>query len=352
MRISLHLPRKLLSIGLKICVSLLFLAYLVEQVEWVEVWRHLKGAHVPYMWLYVLLGFVMIVPNAVKWRVLAEARGIRAPVRYLVSLYLIGAFFNNFLPTSVGGDVVRGYALGKAYGRFTDAMASVFVERFVGYTVLVVFGLMAIALDQKLRVDIRLVAPITIAVVVYVGILWMILNESWLRLARKWLPVKTIQKCLAKISEFHQVITLYRHEPTALLKAGGYSMLFYFLSVVTVYVGCLTFHAAVSFVGLLAAVPVLLILFMVPFSLGGIGLQEWAYFYVLTTVGVPAPASISLALLFRLRSIAFGLIGGAIYPFVTFGEPILAKSLEGDEEPHRTVHNDPVVVVDSSSMCK
>ena len=338
MRITLHLPRKLLGVGLKICVSLLFLAYLVDQVEWDEVWRHLKGAHVPYMWLYVLLGFVVIVPNAVKWRVLAEARGIHAPVRYLVSLYLIGAFFNNFLPTSVGGDVVRGYALGKAYRKFTDAMASVFVERFVGYTVLVLFGLLAIALDQKLRADIRLVAPITIAAVAYVGMLWMILNESWLRLAQKWLPGKTIQKCLAKINAFHQVITLYRHEPKALLKAGGYSILFYFLSVVTVYVGCLTFHAAVSFVGLLAAVPVLLILFMVPFSLGGIGLQEWAYFYVLTIVGVPAPVSISLALLFRLRSIAFGLIGGAIYPFVTLGEPILAKSLESDGEPHRTVH--------------
>lgn len=347
MRITLHLPRKLLGVGLKICVSLLFLAYLVDQVEWDEVWRHLKGAHVPYMWLYVLLGFVVIVPNAVKWCVLAEARGIHAPVRYLVSLYLIGAFFNNFLPTSVGGDVVRGYALGKAYGKFTDAMASVFVERFVGYTVLVLFGLLAIALDQKLRADIRLVAPITIAAVAYVGMLWMILNESWLRLAQKWLPGKTIQKCLAKINSFHQVITLYRHEPKALLKAGGYSILFYFFSVVTVYVGCLTFHAAVSFVGLLAAVPVLLILFMVPFSLGGIGLQEWAYFYVLTIVGVPAPVSISLALLFRLRSIAFGLIGGAIYPFVTLGEPILAKSLESDGEPHRTVHNDPVVVVDN-----
>jgi len=69
----------------------------------------------------------------------------------------------------------------------------------------------------------------------------------------------------------------------------------------------------------MTAVPVLLILFMIPFSLGGIGLQAWAYYFVLEAIGVPASIGLSLGLLFRARSLAFGLMGGAVYPFITRG---------------------------------
>jgi uncharacterized protein (TIRG00374 family) len=337
--------RRLLGIGLKICVSLLFLAYLFDQVEWDEVWRHLRGAHVPYLLLYVFLGFVVIVINSIKWRVLSGARGIRPPLSYMVSLYLVGYFFSNFLPTSMGGDLVRGYVLGKAYGKPADAMASVFVERFTGYTALVLFGMLAIAFDQKLRTDMRLVAPIAVAALAYVGILWMILSASWLRLAQKWFPVKIIQKFLAKIGTFQQAIYLYKHEPKALLVAGGWSILFYFLSVVMVSVGCLTFYTTVSFTSLLTAVPVLLILFMVPFSLGGIGLQEWAYYFVLATVGVPAPVSLSLGLLFRTRSVVFGLVGGAIYPFATRAAPVILEEPSiREEKPSLAARQNPAIV--------
>ena len=64
------------------------------------------------------------------------------------------------------------------------------------------------------------------------------------------------------------------------------------------------------------AVPLMLLLFMIPISIGGIGLQEWAYFFVLSMVGVPAAVGLSLGLIFRARTIGFGLLGGIIYPFI------------------------------------
>lgn len=309
--------RKVLSIGLKIGVSALFFAYLFQEVEWVEVWQSLKRADIRYLSLYLVLGFAVVVINSLKWLVLAGTRGIRPKLPYMMSLYFVGYFFNNFLPTSVGGDFVRGYTLGKAYGKPVDGMASVFVERFTGYTALVVFGLLALACDRKLRSDIRLVVPIGLAILAYFGGLWMILSASWLRLAQRWLPAKVLQKCLAKIAAFQQATCLYRHEPRALVAALGCSTLFYLVSVTMVYVGCLTFNTTVSFVSLLSAVPVLLVLFMIPISFGGVGVQEWAYYFVLAALGVPGPVAVSLGLLFRARTLLFGLLGGALYPFVT-----------------------------------
>lgn len=309
--------RRLLSFGLKVSVSLFFLVYLFNAVSWEQVWSHLKDADLFYLVLYIVLGFAGIVVSSMKWLVLTRAHKMSPGLSYLVSLYMIGYFFNNFLPTSIGGDVVRGHALGKAYSKKAEAMASVFVERFTGYTALILFALLALAFDNELRADLRLVAPIVFAVFAYLGIGWAVADSRWLKLGAKWVPVKIIHKILQKVGAFQQAIHMYRHERVALLIAGGYSILFYLVTVLIVYVGCLTFRAEVSVVGLLTAVPVLLILFMIPFSFGGIGLQEWAYYFVLEAVGVPASIGLSLGLLFRARSVGFGLLGGALYPFVT-----------------------------------
>ena len=310
-------PRRVLTFVAKVSVSGFFLVYLFNAVRWDEVWNHLRQADLFYLLLYILLGFAGILISSIKWLILARPHRISPSLSYLVSLYMVGYFFNNFLPTSIGGDVVRGYALGTAFGKKPEAMASVFMERFTGFTALVVFALLALAFDNALRTDLRLVAPIVFAVFAYVGVVAALVSSKWLELGAKRIPVKVVQKVWRKMGAFQQAIQMYRHERAALWAAGGYSILFYLVSVLVVYVGCLTFHAPVSFTSLLTAVPVLLILFMIPFSFGGIGLQEWAYYFVLEAIGVPAAVGLSLGLLFRARSVGFGLIGGMFYPFIS-----------------------------------
>jgi len=87
--------------------------------------------------------------------------------------------------------------------------------------------------------------------------------------------------------------------------------------------GCLVFDVHVSLTKLSMAVPIMLVLFMMPISIGGIGLQEWAYYFVLGMVGVPGAVGLSLGLLNRTTTLVMGLLGGAIYPLLrssgTFG---------------------------------
>ena len=55
---------------------------------------------------------------------------------------------------------------------------------------------------------------------------------------------------------------------------------------------------------------------MIPISLGGIGLNEWAYYLVMGILGVPGAVGLSLGLLYRARAVAYALLGMAIYPLV------------------------------------
>ena len=308
--------RRLLNFFIKLSVSITFLIYLFSMVRWEHVWQEIKGADTQYLLLYLFLGFVGVFISSAKWLALTKPHGVSCSLRLLVSLYMVGYFFNNILPTSIGGDVVRAYELGRISGKKAEAMASVFMERFSGYVTLVIFALIATAFNRRLQTDFRLAAPVLLASIGAVGLAWAVGSRSWLTLFHKRFRGTTVQKLVGKTHRFQEAISFYRHHPVALLLASGYSILFYLVAILTVYTGCLTFHVDVSLASLVAVVPVILILFMIPFSLGGIGVQEWAYYFVLEIVGVPVTVGLSLGLLFRARSLAFGLIGGGIYPFV------------------------------------
>lgn len=312
----MKVPRRRLGILLKAAISLALLGYVFGRVGWRSVAEELMAADPVLVGLYVVLGAVAVLVSALKWHVLCAARGMLASRGRLVLLYFVGLFFNQLLPTSVGGDVVRGYQLGKQEGRMADAFASVFMERITGLVVLVVFAVAAVALYAPLRDDIRLVSLVAATGVAFALGLALVLSRRASAAAARWSRWSAVGRLLAKATALQSAIRLYGGQRRALSMAMVLSLAFYAVTVAITYVGCLAFGVRVPVQDLLAAVPIILLLFMLPISLGGIGLQEWAYFFVLQIIGVSPAVGLSLGLLFRLRSIAFALVGGLAYPFV------------------------------------
>jgi len=316
-----------LSFYIKGFVSILLLYYVFRKVGWYELWNELKGADLSYIPLYLGLAFLLTFVSAVKWSVLAKTHGISASLSRLFWLYMVGYFFNHILPTSVGGDVIRAYELGKVEGKTKEAMASVFMERFTGFTTLIGFALLAVAIDHRFLEDIRLVAALVFALAAYLGVVGVVFNRSFLSFLQGRIPLKMVEKVLKKVEKFQDAVYMYKDHRMDILYAMGYSIVFYATSVMIVYVGCLMFHVHVSLTSLFAAVPIMLVVFMIPISLGGIGLQEWAYYVVLGIVGVPSAVGLSLGLLYRARAVGFGLLGGAIYPLISSGEPLASRDV-------------------------
>jgi len=277
----------------------------------------LRQAQWPFIILYVLIGVLATWISSIKWYLLAKPQGIQVPFSRFIMLYLVGFFFNHFLPTSVGGDVVRGYELGKLSEKKPEAMASVFMERFTGVTVLMLFAVAAVILRWEFFQEARLMIVFFVVVTGYSVCVWMIFHRSFLSLIEKNIPGSFFKRIFKKIRHVQDAIYLYRQHWPCLGLALLCSVFFYLLAVFGVYVGCLTFAENPPLQDLLIAVPILLILFLIPISIGGIGYQEWAYLFVLSHIGVPITVGLSLGLLYRARSIAFGLLGGAIYPLVS-----------------------------------
>ena len=306
-----------ISFYVKTFVSILLLYYVFRKVGWQELWNELKGADLSYIPLYIGLAFLLPFVRTVKWSVLCKTQGISTSLSRLFLLQMVGSFFNNILPTSVGGDVIRAYELGKYEGKEQEAMASVFMERFTGLTTLIVFALIAVYMDHRFMSDLRLVVALAFVIGGYVVIVMMVFKRSFIPFVRKRIRITIVWRVLEKVERFQEAIYMYKNHRLDICYAMGYSILFYVTSVLIVYVGCLVFNVNVFLSELVWAVPIMLVVFMVPISLGGIGLQEWAYYFVLGMVGVPSAVGLSLGLLFRARQISMGLLGGAVYPLLS-----------------------------------
>ncbi len=325
--------RKSLILCVKSLISVVLLSYLFRKVGWETLWGELRKADLYYLTLYIMLSFFMTFVSAVKWFELVKAHGMSVSLPRLFWLYMVGYFFNNILPTNVGGDVVRAYELGKVQGRNKEAMASVFVERFTGLTTLMVFAFMAVVMDGRFLGEVRVVVPLALALIGYVGVVAIVFNRSYLSFVEERLPTKLVRRIVKKVKGFQEAIYMYKDHKRKIMNAMGYSVLFYVCSVLIVYVGCLVFGSRPSLTELSMAVPIMLVIFMIPISLGGIGLHEWAYYFILGMIGVPGAVGLSLGLLYRARTICFGLLGGAIYPLVSSrednGELIKTRSRSG-----------------------
>src|SRR5262245_20287932 len=121
---------------LRIIVSGGLLLYLIWRSNPAKIWESWRDAHLGLIALALILQLLGVVLSAAKWWVLLRARGLRLSFTWLLGAYLAGQFANNFLPTTVGGDALRVAQLGRRIGSYSQASASVFIERLTGFLAL------------------------------------------------------------------------------------------------------------------------------------------------------------------------------------------------------------------------
>lgn len=324
---------------LKIIVSLSLILYVFYKASMAELIETLK--HVDFFFLGMAFAItpVLIFLSSWKWQILLSAQGIKVSLGKLVVLYLVGIFFNNIMPSNVGGDVIRAYELGTYTHKKAESIASVFVERFTGLTVLIFLVLIAFLVKGSFISDDRLTIVIGIVVGGYVSAFILLLNQRVIAFTQKKIRVRILKKLMDKLQKVQSAIVDYKGKNLALGIAMILSFLFYIVAVVNVYVGCLAFGVHVPLEKLFIGVPIILIISMIPITVGGIGLSEWAYFFIFTKLDATGSLGIlglSVALLMRVKMVAFGLTGGVFY--LSMSEKTVSKELQESASKERFDH--------------
>src|SRR4051812_33378043 len=125
-------PRRYIVIAIKLVVSVALLAVLFRQVDVGRLWQSARRASIP--WLLAALGlyFTTVLAATWRWRLLLDAQGVRVAPRRLLGSYLVATFFGNFLPSNIGGDVIRIRDTAKPAASTTLATTVVLADRVIG----------------------------------------------------------------------------------------------------------------------------------------------------------------------------------------------------------------------------
>ena len=303
----------------KIAVSVLLLAYVVwksgldSAAGRASLLHTLSQVNCVWLAVSIALGVILTLISSWKWQILLRSKGIEVSMARLLLFYFIGRFFNMFLPSAVGGDVVRVWELSRHSGEKYEALASVLVERLSGMATLVLLSAVAVLThDYKLPV---LSAGVLLLAVMNLAIFWLILDQRILPLLSRLLRgrLALADRLLAKLSRLQAAIREYKDNKLVLAQVFAISCLFYFMAVVNVWVTALAFFPEVSFYSMLLAVPAIMLAMNLPVSIGGIGLMEAAFTFFFPLFGYSAALAVSTALLMRLKNILYGLAGGLLH---------------------------------------
>lgn len=249
---------------------------------------------------------------AVRWREVLRAIGCDQPLSRLLGLVLAGQFVSNALPSTVGGDVLRVRRLARDIGSSLDAMASVVLERLVGWLVLPALTFLGLGLNGGLR---RLGSPAAIALgvaVVTIAGLGAFLGILADRRTARRLAGRTGWRRVA--SAVAEVLGGLRDHPTAGPNVVAIGAVYSITLVLAAWMAARVIGIdQVGPTAVLAFYPAVLVLQALPIGIAGFGIREGALVLFLTPLGVPAEQAMALGVLLYLLTAVASLLGAPAF---------------------------------------
>jgi hypothetical protein len=298
-------------------VSLVVLGWLVWRIDWRPIVETLSTVHLGWCLAAFLALQVGQCLSGWRWQILSHPLGFRDSVRRFVALYYVGMFFNLFLPTSMGGDVVKAWYLAGRPGRRWPALVTVFSERFSGLLAMLAIGCLATVPNIE-------VLPA-----------WGLL-ATWGGLAGALLGMGMLPLLARRSHRFRLVaegVGVWRGQVSRALAALGLSFLVQALSIIQVLCVGLALGLPTPLLVYAAAVPLVCLFMMLPISVNGVGVREGSLVLLLASAGVLPAQALALGLVWFSVTIAAGVLGGCVYLFGRYGAELTDPLAQPARDP-------------------
>jgi uncharacterized membrane protein YbhN (UPF0104 family) len=308
-------PRNAAAVIVRLAVSAALIAWLLRRTDFREVGAAFRAADLRLVALAVLLIPLGYLTSVCRWRLLLRSQGGEAPLSFLLQSLMVGIFFNNLLPSTIGGDAVRAWDTARAGVNRATAVAVVVVDRFVGLLALLLFAAVGLPLSGRIVTH----AP---ALAVWV---WAIGAGLGLAAAVLFLPSRRAPALLARLGtllprrlgslpgKVASALFAFQGQGSVLLRAFAWSLALQALVVVNAWVLARALRVPIPFADFFLIVPLSIFLMMLPVSINGIGVRESSYAFFFRAFGVAASLGVAVAWLDYGIVLLQALAGGAVY---------------------------------------
>jgi uncharacterized membrane protein YbhN (UPF0104 family) len=295
--------RRYALMAVKLAVSTGLLALLFSRVDAGRAWTIVRRASVPWLLIAQAVYFVNVLASTWRWQLLLDAQGVHVRRKTLLGSYLVAQFFNNFLPSNIGGDVIRIRDTARPAQSKTLATTVVLVDRGL--------GLMGLALVAAMSATVA--ASSRPATPIWPFWLWAGFLACAAVSAPAVLTPVGFGRLLQPLTVFHPewvgdriekltaALSRFRDRPSALVGCFG-GAVFVQLCILNV-----------TFWDLAVIVPVSFIVQMLPVSLNGFGVREATFAFYFTKLGLPLESALLVSLAATAMVMVFSLSGAAVW---------------------------------------
>lgn len=298
--------KKVLKFILKLLISAFFIGLLIIKVNWNESWQYLQKIEAWQVVIYISVIFLGMFISAKKWQELCLFKGLHDSFFNFFKLYLTGAFINNFVPSTIGGDIFRAYQIGKKEKRYTESTVAVVMDRFTGLLALMIMSPIFFLINFSKVSGIYLIGLanlIILGVLLALIIFWKTKKTAWMRKLLNYLPNKVIN-FLEELSGFGSNWKIFS-------RAMVYSFLFNLIGVglanlvlfwsLGININLLDYFSVIFIISIVSSIP------------AGVGLKEWAYIAFFAPLGISIPGAVMVAILNRFLQGLVNLVALPIY---------------------------------------
>jgi uncharacterized membrane protein YbhN (UPF0104 family) len=309
--------RQVALIAFKVGVSILLLVVLFSKTDAGRLWQTARRASMVWLAAALAVYLVNVLACIWRWRLLLDAQQVEVPSRTLIGSFLVALFFNNFLPSNIGGDVIRIRDTAKPAGSKTVATIVVLTDRVIGLMGLVLVA----ALGATMAAGSAGHAPVPI----WPTWLWAGFLAGTALSAPVVMSPAGVGRLLQPLTVFHPewvgdriehvttALARFRDKPSVLAGCFGGAVfvqaaivVFYVAVAYAVNVNIAPWHLAV-------VVPISFIVQMLPVSVNGFGVREATFSFYFTRVGLPIEAALLVSLVGTAVIMTFSLTGAAVY---------------------------------------
>ena len=305
-------------LAVKIAVSIVLLAILFSKIDLDQLWRGVRGASFAWLAAALALYGVNVLASMWRWHLLLRAQSVIIQRRRLLASFLVANFFNNFLPSNVGGDVIRISDSAKFTKSKTVAALVVLMDRGLGVMALVLIAAIAASAAGTLH---------PAAVPIWPMWLWAGFLIAAAASAPAVLAPSGFGRLLQPLTVFHPewvgerintitaVLARFREQPHVLAECFGGAVFVQATIVVFYFTVAYALHLNVSMLDLAVVVPMSAVVQLLPVSVNGFGVREATFSFYFSKIGHPIESALLLSLVAQALVMLFSLFGAIVYVY-------------------------------------
>jgi uncharacterized membrane protein YbhN (UPF0104 family) len=302
--------RQLLLTAAKILISAGLLYFALRKADFAELAARLDLSSVVWIALAIAIALFQVVAAALRWREISADCGAPLAVGQAMHYSMIGSFFNQTLPSSIGGDAVRLWLVGRGPAGWRAATYSIFIDRAIGLIALAVLIVASLPWSYRLIGD-----PKGQLALLIVDLAALAAGTGFLLLGRlhwPWLKQVWATSHLHACSVITNHVIFHRRRGW---KIAFLSLLIHVLAVAIAWCVAKAIAAPVLFNETFLLIPPVMLITMLPISIAGWGVREATMALAFSYAALPAHAGINISLLFGGVSFIVGGLGGLIWVF-------------------------------------